>query len=46
MIRRTILTAVLMAAGAAMASAQEPRVELSATAGWTSSCGTASGRQT
>jgi opacity protein-like surface antigen len=39
MTSKTILAAILVAAAAAMASAQEPRVELSATAGWTFSDG-------
>jgi hypothetical protein len=39
MIRKTILTAMLVALGAATAKAQDPRVELSATAGWTFSDG-------
>ena len=39
MIRRTILTAAVVALGAATAMAQEPRVELSGTAGWTFSDG-------
>jgi opacity protein-like surface antigen len=39
MIRKTILTAMLVALGVATASAQEPRVELGATAGWTFSDG-------
>jgi hypothetical protein len=39
MMRRTILTAMAVALAATMASAQEPRVELSGTAGWTFSDG-------
>jgi opacity protein-like surface antigen len=39
MIRKTILTAMVAALGAATAMAQEPRVELGATAGWTFSDG-------
>jgi hypothetical protein len=39
MIRKTILTAMVVALGAVTASAQQPRVELSATAGWTFSDG-------
>ena len=39
MIRKTILTAMLVALAAATASAQDPRVELSGTAGWTFSDG-------
>ena len=39
MLRKTILTAVVAASVAATASAQERRVELSATAGWTFSDG-------
>jgi opacity protein-like surface antigen len=39
MIRKTILTALVLAAAAATASAQEPRVELGVTAGWTFSDG-------
>jgi opacity protein-like surface antigen len=39
MIRKTILTAMLVALGVATASAQEPRVELGVTAGWTFSDG-------
>jgi hypothetical protein len=39
MIRKTFLTAMLVALAASMASAQDPRVELSATAGWTFSDG-------
>ena len=39
MIRKTILTAMLAALGAATVSAQDPRVEISGTAGWTFSDG-------
>jgi len=39
MIRKTILTAMLVALAASMASAQDPRVEISGTAGWTFSDG-------
>ena len=39
MIRKTILTAMLVALAVAAASAQEPRVEISGTAGWTFSDG-------
>ena len=39
MIRKTILTAAVLALAAGTATAQEPRVELSATAGWTFSDG-------
>jgi hypothetical protein len=39
MIRKTILTAAVVALAAGTASAQQPRVELSATAGWTFSDG-------
>jgi hypothetical protein len=39
MIRKTILTAMVLALGAATAMAQDPRVELSGTAGWTFSDG-------
>ena len=39
MIRKTILTVVVVAVAAATASAQGPRVELSGTAGWTFSDG-------
>ena len=39
MIRKTILTVVVVAVAAATASAQSPRVELSGTAGWTFSDG-------
>jgi opacity protein-like surface antigen len=39
MIRRTILTAMLVAVAAATASAQDARVEISGTAGWTFSDG-------
>jgi hypothetical protein len=39
MIRKTILTAMVTVAAAAMASAQDSRVELSGTAGWTFSDG-------
>jgi opacity protein-like surface antigen len=39
MVRKTILMAMAMAVAAATVSAQEPRVELSATAGWTFSDG-------
>jgi opacity protein-like surface antigen len=39
MIRKTILTAMLVALAVATASAQDPRVEISATAGWTFSDG-------
>jgi opacity protein-like surface antigen len=39
MIRKTILTAMLVALAAATVSAQDPRVEISATAGWTFSDG-------
>ena len=39
MIRKTILTAMLVALGAATASAQDARVEISGTAGWTFSDG-------
>ena len=39
MIRKTILTAAVLALAAGAATAQEPRVELSATAGWTFSDG-------
>ncbi len=39
MIRKTILTAMAVALAAVTASAQEPRVELSGTAGWTFSDG-------
>jgi opacity protein-like surface antigen len=39
MVRKTILTAMLVALGVATASAQEPRVEISGTAGWTFSDG-------
>ena len=39
MIRRTILTATMAALAAATVSAQDPRVEVSATAGWTFSDG-------
>ncbi len=39
MIRKTILTAIIVVAAAATASAQDPRVEVSGTAGWTFSDG-------
>jgi opacity protein-like surface antigen len=39
MIRKTILTAMAVAVAAATASAQDPRVEISGTAGWTFSDG-------
>jgi opacity protein-like surface antigen len=39
MIRKTILTAMLVALAAATVSAQDPRVEISGTAGWTFSDG-------
>ena len=39
MIRKTILTAMLVALGASTVSAQDPRVEISGTAGWTFSDG-------
>jgi hypothetical protein len=39
MIRKTILTAMVVTLGAATAPAQDPRVELSGTAGWTFSDG-------
>ena len=39
MIRKTILMAMVVALGAATAKAQDPRVELSGTAGWTFSDG-------
>jgi hypothetical protein len=43
MIRKTILTAMLVALGAATASAQDARVEISGTAGWTFSDGVSGG---
>jgi opacity protein-like surface antigen len=43
MIRKTILTAMMVALGASMASAQDPRVEISGTAGWTFSDGVSVG---
>jgi len=39
MIRKTLLTAMLVALAAATAKAQDARVELSGTAGWTFSDG-------
>ena len=39
MIRKTILTTMVVAVAAATASAQDPRVEISGTAGWTFSDG-------
>ena len=39
MIRKTILTAMLVALAAATVSAQDPRVEVSGTLGWTFSDG-------
>jgi outer membrane protein W len=39
MIRKTVLTAMAVAVAAATASAQDPRVEISGTAGWTFSDG-------
>ena len=39
MIRKTILTAIVVACAVATASAQDPRVEISGTAGWTFSDG-------
>ena len=39
MIRKTILMAVVVALAAATAQAQDPRVEISGTAGWTFSDG-------
>jgi opacity protein-like surface antigen len=45
MIRKTVLTALVMVAVAATASAQNPRVELSGTAGWTFSDGVSNGSE-
>ena len=39
MIRKTILTATMVALGTSVAWAQDPRVEISGTAGWTFSDG-------
>ncbi len=46
MIRKTILAAGLVALAAATAQAQEPRVEISGTAGWTFSDGVSGGTTT
>ena len=43
MIRKTILTAMVVAVAAATASAQDARVEISGTAGWTFSDGVSVG---